>query len=80
MSVGAPFVVGLPLQSENVRHIQLILSDGDSKIYIPFDSLKENLYPPAIHGLCGFHLIVQFLLQFGLLGKDKPEVKMMIKT
>jgi hypothetical protein len=68
------------LGPENIRRIQLVLSDGDPKIYIPFDSLKENLYPSAIHGLCGFHLIIQFLQKLGLLGKDKPEVKMMIKT
>lgn len=71
-----PFLLG----PENIRRIQLVLSDGDPKIYIPFDSLKENLYPSAIHGLCGFHLIIQFFQKLGLLGKDKPEVKMMIET
>jgi hypothetical protein len=68
------------LGHENIRRIQLVLSDGDSKIYIPFDSLKDILYPSAIHGLCGFHLILQALQKLRMLGKEKLDVKMMIKT
>jgi hypothetical protein len=68
------------LGRETIRRIQLVLSDGDSKIYIPFDSVKDILYPSAIHGLCGFHHITLALQRLPLLGKDKLEVKMMLKT
>jgi len=68
------------LGHETIRRIRLVLSDGDSKIYTPFDSVKEKLYPSAIHGLCSFHLITQPLQKLPMRGKDKLEVKKMIQT
>ena len=65
---------------ETIRRTQLVLSDGDPKIYIPFDSVREKLYPSAIHGLCIYHLVTQPLQRLQLRGKDKPQVKRMIET
>ena len=57
-----------------------IKTDGDPKIYIPFGSVKENMYPFASHGLCSFHLVTQPLQRLPLQGRDKPQVKRMIET
>jgi hypothetical protein len=38
------------LGRENIARTQLVLTDGDPKMYMPFDSIKEELYPSAIHG------------------------------
>ena len=65
---------------ESIRRTQLVLSDGDSKIYIPFDSVKEKLYPSAIHGLCSYHLVTQPLQRLPLQGRDKPQVERMGET
>jgi len=65
---------------ETIRRIQLVLSDGDPKIYVPFDSVRERLYPSAVHGLCSFHLVTQPLQRLHLQGRDKPQVKRMIET
>jgi hypothetical protein len=65
---------------ETIRRIQLVLSDGDAKIYIPFDSVRERLYPSAIHGLCSYHLVTQPLQRLRLQGRDKPQVKRMLET
>jgi hypothetical protein len=68
------------LGRENIRRKELALSDGDSKIYTPFDSVKAELYPHAIHGLCNFHLVTQPLAKLQIRGKDKPIVVSMLKT
>jgi hypothetical protein len=54
----------------------LVLSDGHSKIYIPFVSVKTELCPHAIHGLCIYHLVTQPLAKLRILEKDKPIVGM----
>ena len=68
------------LGPENVCRIQLVLTDGDAKMYMPFEGVKGKHYPSAIHGLCGFHLVSQPLSRKSFLGKDKPAVKVMIST
>ena len=65
---------------ETIRRIQLVLSDGDSKIYIPLDNVIQKLYPSAVHGLCSFHLVTQPLQRLRLQGRDKPQVKRVIET
>ena len=65
---------------ETIRRIQLVLSDGDPKVNIPFDSGRERLYPSTIHGLCSYHLVTQPLQRLQLRGRDKPQVKGMIET
>jgi len=68
------------LGRENIRRTQLVLSDGDPKIYTPFDSVQEELYPQAIHGLCIYHLVTQPLAKLPILRKDKCQVVSMLKT
>ena len=65
---------------EAIRRIQLVLSDGDPKIYIPLDNVIKKLYPSAVHGLCSFHLVSQPLQRLRLQGRDKPQVKRVIET
>ncbi|CAB9501075.1 hypothetical protein SEMRO_99_G050830.1 [Seminavis robusta] len=47
------------LGREALARTQLVLSDGDNKIYNAFDANREEHYPRAIHGLCLFHLVRQ---------------------
>ena len=47
------FLLGL----EALSRVQLVLSDGDPKIYKSFDEVKDEIYPNAMHGLCRFHLV-----------------------
>jgi hypothetical protein len=69
------FQLRLMLGIETIRRIQFVLSDGDPKIYIPFDSVRERLYPSAIHGLCSFHRVAQPLQRLQLQRRDKPQSK-----
>jgi hypothetical protein len=68
------------LGKEHIRRIQLMLTDGDSKIYEPFNSVKEELYHSAIHGPCIFHLLTQQLGKHPISEKGDEDVKGMIKT
>jgi hypothetical protein len=68
------------LSRENIRRMELVLSDSNSKIYTPFNSVKAELYPHAIHGLCIFHLVTQPLAKLPIRGKDKPIVVSMLKA
>ena len=52
-----PFLIGL----EALARVQLVLSNGDSKIFKSFDEVKDEIYPNAMHGLCRFHLVKQSL-------------------
>jgi hypothetical protein len=69
------------LGRKNLQKTQLILSDGDPKIYDAFEEHRKTNYPNAMHGLCIFHLVTKPL---GLIpnfkGKDDPFVKDQIAT
>jgi len=59
----------------------LVLSDGDSKIYMPFDDAqKKGLYRNAVHGLCQYHLVTQKLHDLKLKDLEKDDVVAMIQT
>jgi hypothetical protein len=68
------------LGRDNISRTQLVLTDGDTKIYIPFNSVQAALYPGAIHGLCGYHLVTQPLGKLDIRDKGDDAVKGMIKT
>jgi hypothetical protein len=68
------------LGKDNIRRIQLVLTDGDSKIYNPFNSVKALLYVSAIHGLCIFHLLTQPLGKLAIHDRADIDVKGMVKT
>ena len=44
---------------KTIRCIQLVLSNGYPKIYIPITIMRERLYPSAIYGLFSFRLVTQ---------------------
>jgi hypothetical protein len=67
------------LGRQNLKRVQLVLTDGDSKIYEQFNQVKEAIYSNACHGLCIYHLIVQ-PLQKGITDKGDPIVKAMFHT
>ena len=67
------------LGRQNLTRVQLVLSDGDAKIYEQFNQVQKELYPNACHGLCIFHLIVP-PLQKGIKDKGDPNVKAMFHT
>ena len=58
------------LGREYISRVQLVLTDGDVNIYVPFDELKEEFYPNAVHALCMFHKIIQALPKLRLLKRD----------
>ena len=68
------------LGKDNISRTQLVLTDGDSKIYTPFNSVKDELYPSAIHGLCMFHLLTQPLGKLAIQDRSDETVKAMVKT
>ena len=68
------------LGREYISRVQLVLTDGDVNIYVPFDELKEELYPNAVHALCMFHKIIQALTKLRLLKRDDDTVIAMINT
>jgi hypothetical protein len=68
------------LGRDSLSRVQLVLSDGDANMYVPFDELKEKLYPNAVHGLCMFHKIVQPLPKLDIWHKDDEIVKGMVHT
>jgi hypothetical protein len=72
--------IPLLLGRENVSRVQLVLTDGDSKIYNPFNSVQKEIYPAAIHGLCIFHLVSQPLGKLDIRDKGDISVKGMLKT
>lgn len=57
------------LGKEALRRTQLVLSDGDPKIYLSFDANQAELYPNAKHALCLYHLVNQ--------GTERLSVKLM---
>lgn len=68
------------LGRDNISRVQLVLSDGDANIYIPFDELKAKFYPNAVHGLCMYHKINQALMKLDIWKKDEDVVKAMVYT
>jgi hypothetical protein len=72
--------IPLLLGRENLSRVQMVLSDGDSKIYNTFNSVKADIYPSAIHGLCIFHLVSQPLGKLDIREKGDIHVKGMLKT
>jgi len=69
------------LGKETLNRVQLVLSDGDSKIYVPFDDAqKKGLYRNAVHGLCQYHLVTQKLHDLKLKDLEKDDVVAMIQT
>jgi hypothetical protein len=68
------------LGHDNINRTQLVLTDGDSKIYNPFNSVQATLYPSAIHGLCKFHLVTQPLQKLDIHNKADEAVKRMVNT
>lgn len=65
------------LGTEPLKRTQLVLSDGDSKIYNAFEAHRDRFYPQAVHGLCMYHLVNKGLekLKSNLIGLDEKEVK-----
>ena len=49
------------LGRHDLTRVQLVLTDGDSKIYEQLNHVKEEIDPNAWRGLRIFHLIVQLL-------------------
>ena len=73
--------IPLLLGEEALRRTQLVLSDGDPKIYGAFDAAKSKYFPNAIHGLCIFHLVTKPLqvMRSSLKALDHPDVKYQLK-
>jgi hypothetical protein len=67
------------LGKDNISRVQLVLTDGDIKIYNPFNSVQLRLYASAIHGLCIFHLLTQPLGKLYLEDRADEDVKGMVK-
>jgi len=69
------FATCLPvlLGKESLQRTQLVLTDGDSKIYNAFGKHQRQLYPHATHGLCIYHLVNRGLEMLApkMLGKDR---------
>jgi len=69
------------LGKDVLKRVQLVLSDGDTKIYVPFDDAKKKgLYPNAVHGLCLYHLVTQKLVKLPIHNREDPEVDAMVQT
>lgn len=68
------------LGKDNLSRVQMVLSDGDSKIYDTFDQVREYLFPNAVHGLCLYHLVVQKLEDLKLENSSYEEVRAMVTT
>ena len=63
------------LGPENVKRIQLILTDGDINLYEPLDACLPKYYPSAMTGLCIFHLVMQPLEKLPFMFKDDESTK-----
>ena len=74
--------IPLLLGRQKLTRTQLVLSDGDCKIYNAFEEHRASTYPHARHGLCIFHLVTKPLTDSGytLRNKDNPLVKDQIAT
>lgn len=70
------------LGKKALSRVQLVLSDGDPKIYLSFEDCQKSLYTNAMHGLCNYHLVTKPISDSGssLKGKDEPMVKDQIVT
>jgi len=68
------------LGEENCCLVQLVLTDGDEKMYSAFDEAQKRYYPNAVHGLCLYHLVIQKLEDLKLLNSIDPEVDAMVNT
>ena len=70
------------LGSEKLTRTQLVLSDGDCKIYNSFEEHRSKFYPNAVHALCIFHLVTKPITDAGskFLMKDNSFVKDQIAT
>lgn len=63
-----------------MRKVQLVLSDGDNKIYDSFDEVQKTIYPQSKHGLCIYHIVTQKLSKLSLLCADEDLVKDQVGT
>ena len=65
-----------------LSRIELVLSDGDSKIYLSFDHYRLMYYTNAKHGLCIFHLVTKPIGECGskLQGRSDSVVKDQLET
>ncbi len=74
--------IPLLLGRESLQRTQLVLSDGDPKIYHAFDDAQLKWYPNAKHGLCLFHLVTKPLkmLNSSLMYTDLEEVQDQLHT
>jgi hypothetical protein len=68
------------LGRDNLLRVQLVLSDGDMNIYVPFDELRDEFYPHAVHGLCMYHKILQAVTKLRLVNGETEIVKAMVHT
>ena len=74
--------IPLLLGRQKLTWTQLVLSDGDCKIYNAFEEHCASTYPNARHGICKFHLVPKPITDLGytLCNKDNPLVKDQIAT
>lgn len=68
------------LPKEALSRTQLVITDGDTKMYNAFDSVRDRFYPNAVHGLCIYHLVTQPLKKLRLMDADDDIVKGMVRT
>ena len=69
------------LPIEALRRVQVVLTDGDSKIYNAFNAVRDKFYPNAIHALCIFHLVTQPLSKLSeIRSRDTATIKGMLLT
>jgi hypothetical protein len=70
------------LGQSSLARTQLVLSDGDPKIYLAFAENQPRTYSNAMHGLCTFHLITKPIVNAGSLfrRRDDATVKDQIHT
>ena len=72
------------LGREALERTQLVLTDGDDKIYKAFDEHQPTIYPNAVHGLCMYHLVTKGLERLSCTSlrhvKDNPECKRQMIT
>jgi MULE transposase domain len=74
------FGIAIPtlLGTEALERTQLVLTDGDSKIYDAFEEHRQRFYPSAQHSLCMYHLVTKGIERIGsrLLGYRKSNLVM----
>jgi hypothetical protein len=53
------------LGTEALERTQLVLTDGDPKIYDSFEEHRRSFYPTAQHSLCMYHLVTKGIERIG---------------